>query len=121
MREVVVAAAQLAVSPPLTQTRKARRRRSLPPPTARPRQESRSGCVFLLLHFSFFIFYFYFIGTYTVLSISIQVQQYSIRCTERSLIVGCFRIELIDPIFVVFGGGRNLCIYMFEIFAVVSA
>lgn len=43
MREVVVAAAQLAVSPPLTQTRKARRRRSLPPPTARPRRESRSG------------------------------------------------------------------------------
>lgn len=40
MREDVVAAAQLAVSP-LTQTRKARRR--LPPPTARPRRESRSA------------------------------------------------------------------------------
>lgn len=56
MREVVVAAAQLAVSP-LTQTRKARRRHRLPPPTARPRRESRSASPDVL---SFFVFIFFF-------------------------------------------------------------
>lgn len=69
MREVVVAAAQLAVSP-LTQTRKARRRHRhrLPPPTARPRRESRSASPDVL---SFFVFnYFFFIlSTYNALSI----------------------------------------------------
>lgn len=61
MREVVVDAAQLAVSPPLTQTRKARRRRSLPPPTARPRRESRSGSPDVFFFFSIFHFLFFFI------------------------------------------------------------
>lgn len=79
MREVVVAAAQLAVSP-LTQTRKARHRHRLPPPTARPRRESRSASPDVLSFFVFIFFSPFFIFSMLYL---FEARFYNIPLTEQ--------------------------------------